>query len=179
MQKLFFPLVVFFIFSHAPKALVEAANYNFSLDTLKKFYPGTELSAIQKEFGKGETISSGGAAKSYKFYVAQLRYKFPVFVTVSQNKVVDFFARLPTYFLHDIFHQSLINRYGKQDEYSKVKRNGLYIWNNENGVKLTYLGSCTITCFPQYLHGVQTPLPAGLSGFKTFIQKMRTNKLVL
>ena len=102
------------------------------LDTLKKFYPGTELSAIQKEFGKGETISSGGAAKSYKFYVAQLRYKFPVFVTVSQNKVVDFFARLPTYFLHDIFHQSLINRYGKQDEYSKVKRNGLYIWNNEN-----------------------------------------------
>lgn len=173
-MKLFFPLL-FFLSLQLP-AKVEPQNYNFSLDTLKKFYPRSELKEIQKEFGKGELLSNEGNIQNYKFYVSHVRYRFPVFVSIANGKVVDFFARLPTYFLHDIFHQSLINRYGKQNEYSKVGRNGIYIWNKIEDLKLTYLGSCTITCFPQYLHGIQDPLPSNVGGFKSFLQKIRTKK---
>jgi hypothetical protein len=90
-----------------------------------------------------------------------LRYKFPVFVQVANGQVLDFFARLPAYFLHDVFHQSLINRYGKQDLYFKKDSNAIYIWNDEEGIRFTYSGGCTINCFPIYFAGSSSkPGPA-------------------
>ncbi|GAB4018568.1 MAG: hypothetical protein Fur0010_19850 [Bdellovibrio sp.] len=137
---------------------VDPPNYDFSLDTLKDFYPGAELSAIESKHGKAEFVRENKGVKIYKFYVAHIRYKFPVFVQINNNQVIDFLARLPSYFLHDVFHQSLINRFGKQDLYFKRDNQAVYVWNDKNGMRITYEGACTITCFPVYLTGVANTL---------------------
>ncbi len=130
-------------------AEVEPPNYNFSLEALDVFMPGKSLEDIEKSYGKGELYTDGEFAQ-IKFYVAHLRYKFPVFVQIKDKKSVGFFARLPQYFSHDLFHQSLINRYQKQDEYLKKEEQAVYLWKKEAGLKRIYSGACTITCFPLY-----------------------------
>ena len=88
-----------------------------------------------------------------RFYVKQLRYRFSVMVQIEGNKVVDFFATLPSYFLHDVFHQSLINRLGKQTRYFYQENSAVYLWKNKKGIDFIYRATCTITCFPIYLAG--------------------------
>lgn len=127
-------------------AKVEAPNYNFSLDTLADFNPGKLKSDLDAKYGTPELIGVTGPVTTFKYQVAHLRYKFPVLVQVSSGKVDDFFARLPSYFLHDVFFQSLINRLGKQDTYKKVGEEAVYQWN-KNPLKHVYSAACTITCF--------------------------------
>lgn len=140
---LFFPLLSF--------ALVEPPNYNFSLDELALFYPDKTMSEIEKKYPKSEVIFNEPPYLVKRYEVSHIRYKFPVLVQYKDGKVLDFYARLPAYFLHDIFHQSLINRYGKQDQYKKVEEQAVYGWKNAKGLKITYSGGCTITCFPIFL----------------------------
>lgn len=128
-------------------AKVEAPNYNFSLDTLNDFFPDKPLLAIESKYGKGEIMSSENGVKTIKFNVAQIRYKFPVIVQVREDVVVDFFARLPNYFLHDLFFQSLVNRFQKQSFYKKTGEEAFYIWDKDP-LKHVYSAACTITCFP-------------------------------
>ena len=59
-------------------------------------------------------------------------------------------AHLPQYFSHDLFHQALINRLGKQDSYLKKNKTAVYRWKNRKGLNYIYAGACTITCFPIY-----------------------------
>ena len=126
---------------------VEPPNYNFSLDTLKDFYPESDVKEVEKKYGAPEVMSGGGGNLTLKFYVSHIRYKFPVLVQTQDGKIVDMFAKLPSYFLHDIFHQSLINRFGKQDEYKKYGEEAIYKWN-KTSLTHVYSGACTITCFP-------------------------------
>lgn len=128
-------------------AKVEAPNYNFSLETLADFMPEKDLSELEKKYGKPEQMNDLRGVLTKKFYVAQIRYKFPVMVQDQQGKVLDMFARLPSYFLHDIFHQALINRMGKQTTYKKVGEEAVYTWNFQGNTHI-YSASCTITCFP-------------------------------
>lgn len=128
-------------------AKVEAPNYHFDLDSLSVFYPGQPLNAIQKKYGKGEVMSESGGIKTFKFQVKETRYQFPVIIQVENEKVLDFFARLPSYFLHDVFFQSLRNRLGKQDVYKKYGEEAFYTWE-KNSIKYIYSAACTITCFP-------------------------------
>jgi hypothetical protein len=130
-------------------AKVEAPNYNFSVDTLSDFFPEKSLSEIEKKYGKPQELKKNGETKMLRFWVAQLRYKFPVIVQVKNDIVLDMFARLPSYFLHDIFHQSLINRWGKQQHYKRVDEEAYYRWENDL-LTIHYSASCTITCFPIY-----------------------------
>jgi hypothetical protein len=181
MQKTFFLLIFLITFSSSVTdtfAQVEPPNYNFSLDTLSLFFPGAKLAPIQKKWGKGELAFDKGSSKVYKFYVAHIRYKFPVFVHIYKNESISFYARLPSYFLHNIFHQSLINRLGKQDEYSKVGNAGVYIWNNKENIKYIYQGQCTLTCFPMYLSGVSLKLPNGFSGQASLMDQFSHNKVI-
>lgn len=166
MKKLLTLCILFTICSIAPlsqglRAEVEPPNYNFSLDALAFFMPGKDLASIEAKYGKGEIMQDNGETKLYRFYVAQIRYKFPVFVNVKDAKTLDFHARLPTYFSHDLFHQALINRYGKQDQYLKSENNALYLWKNKNSMNHTYAGTCTITCFPIFYSVSPEPLPSG------------------
>jgi hypothetical protein len=127
-------------------AKVQPYNYNFSLDQLKPLLPGNQLAEDVQILRQEDGYTLGLT------YVKQLRYKFAVILQAQDGKIVDMFARLPTYFLHDIFHQSLINRFGKQDGYIKKENSALYIWNDKNGMEHSYNGSCTITCYPDYYY---------------------------
>lgn len=150
-------------------AKVEAPNYDFSLDTLADFFPEKSRADIEKKYGKAEFMSNKNGVETVKFNVAQIRYKFPVIVQSKEGKVLDFFARLPSYFLHDIFFQSLVNRMGKQNEYKKVGEEAVYIWEKD-GLKHVYSAACTITCFPIFY----SVSPSGKTpGFKPLIEEMK------
>ena len=150
-------------------AKVDPPNYNFSLDALAPFRPESSFEEIKKALGEGVTIKKTNNTTIVRYYVAHLRYKFPIFIQLYQGKVVEFFARLPSYFLHDIFHQSLINRLGKQDFYSRQNNNAIYIWKNKENCKHTYSGSCTITCFPLYYSQISLNPPPN---YNSLIEQM-------
>jgi hypothetical protein len=135
-------------------AKVEAPNYNFSVDTLQDFAPGNSIDTIQKKYGKGSIERNIGGAQTMKFFVEHIRYKFPVLVQVQEGKVLDMYARLPHYFLHDVFLQSLVNRIGKQTTYKKTGEHAHYVWENKEQRHI-YDGACTITCFPIF-YAVET-----------------------
>ena len=137
-------------------AQVEPPNYNFSLDSLQIFYPPSQLAMVEEKHGAGELVQTLDEYKIYKFYISQIRYKFPVFVQVKNDngQIQDFFARLPSYFLHDIFHRDLISKMGKQNKYHKKDNAAVYIWNDFEGEEIYYSASCTFTCFPMYLAAI-------------------------
>ncbi|WP_412473781.1 hypothetical protein [Halobacteriovorax sp. YZS-1-1] len=147
-------LLSFCIFINTAKAKVEEPNYNFTFDKFKPFHPGQKLSDIQKEYKAMRLINNGELVKTYEIQIRHQNYFFPVFVHIknSDNTVLDFYARLPNYFLHNTFHQSLINRYGKQDQFLNRDGTSVYIWKDEENKRVTYSGACTITCFPIYIH---------------------------
>lgn len=149
------------IFSFAAIAKVDPPNYDFSLDNLKPFFPGENKQAVLSKYGEG-FILKNGFVEIRRFYVSHIRYKFPVVVTFYQDQIVDMFATLPSYFLHDIFHQSLINRFGKQDKYTNYNGTALYQWSNKNNLNLNYSSTCTITCFPLYFSVSMANPPQGV-----------------
>lgn len=151
-------------------AKVDPQNYNFSLDSLKAFFPGQKIADLEKTHGKGHFVKNAGPNKIHRFYVAQIRYKFPVYIQEKDGVIIDMFAKLPSYFNHDLYHQSLINRYGKQDEYLKQENNAIYGWRGKKGIDITYSGSCTITCFPIYMAVSPNPKPKKLGNFKTLLK---------
>ncbi len=139
-------------------AKVEAPNYDFSLESLNPFFPDMALSVPTEKFGKPEVMNSVNGTQTLKFYVAHLRYKFPVLVQVKDDKTLDFFAKLPSYFLHDLFFQSLVNKLGKQTSYKKFGEEAFYTWEKDN-LKHIYSAACTITCFPIFyaVHPIVIP----------------------
>jgi hypothetical protein len=150
-------------------AKVEAPNYDFSLDTLADFFPKKAVSDAEKKYGKAESMGNKNGVETVKFNVAHIRYKFPVIVQSKEGKILDFFARLPSYFLHDMFFQSLVNRMGKQNEYKKVGEEAVYVWEKD-GLKHVYSAACTITCFPVFY----SVSPSGKTpGFKSLIEQMK------
>lgn len=152
------------------KAQIGPPNYNFSLDTLKDFYPDADLKDIERKYGKPEVMKRG-EKQTLKFQVAHIRYKFPVIIQVKEGKVLDMFAKLPSYFLHDIFHQSLINRLGKQDEYKKIGEEAVYKWKKTDFTHV-YYGACTITCFPVFYSVFPTTMKPE-NTFSTLMDQMK------
>ena len=64
----------------SPQAQKETPNYDFSIENLEVFFPNSTRVEIEKKVGKGTLIKTNGDLIIRKYYVAQLRYKFPVFV---------------------------------------------------------------------------------------------------
>jgi hypothetical protein len=168
MLKLFIILPCLITMFQPLNAKVEAPNYDFSVSTLEDFFPGKDVSEIEKKYGTAEVMSEAGNVKTLKFYVAQIRYKFPVLVQVENGIVNDVFARLPNYFLHDVFFQSLVNRFGKQTTYKKVLEEAYYVWD-QKPLKHVYSAACTITCFPIF-YSVQKS-----EGLTPLLEKMKKN----
>ena len=121
----------------------------FNLDDLSPFSPGGTINSIPKTFGVGEDVKLDKALEIKKFYITHNAYKFPIWVQYFNKTIIDFYTRLPSYFLHDTFHQSLINRYGKQNIYALKDSTAVYTWENDS-TKRVYSGGCTITCYPIY-----------------------------
>lgn len=149
-------------------AKIEAPNYNFSVDTLGDFAPGSSIDTIEKKYGKGSMERNSGGAATVKFFVAHLRYKFPVLVQVKDGVVLDMYARLPSYFLHDVFLQSLVNRIGKQTSFKRTGEHAHYVWVTKDA-RHVYDGACTITCFPIFYAVEKTDSPV-----KSILEQMKT-----
>jgi hypothetical protein len=168
MFKLHIILPCLIIMFQPLNAKVEAPNYNFSLDALSDFFPDKKLADLEKKMTKGEAVNEVNGIQTIKFNVSHAGYKFPVLVQVKEGVILDFFARLPSYFLHDLFLQSLVNRYGKQNSYKKVGEEAFYVWD-KSPLRHVYSGACTITCFPIFY----TVHPIGVQGFQPLIQQMQ------
>lgn len=149
-------------------------NYDFSMDTLADFFPEKEVAGIEGKYGKGEVLRDDGQIKLVRYMVAQIRYVFPVVVQMAQGKIIDMHARLPSYFLHDIFHHSLIKRWGQQQTYKRVDEEAYYEWKNEQLI-MRYGASCTITCFPTYL-SAQPPSGKMPSGAKPIAELLNSRQ---
>lgn len=162
LRVMWFSLLFISFFSLHAK--VDPPNYDFSVDTLAEFFPGKELAPLESKYGKPEVLTSEGERRTLRFQVAQLRYHFPVVVQAEKGKVLDMHATMPSYFLHDVFHQSLINRWGKQQKYKRVDEEAFYEWVDPERI-MRYGASCTITCFPIYF-SVFPPKEKAPSGFK-------------
>ncbi len=147
MFKLLSILPCLFAMFQPLNAKVDPPNYDFSLDALSEFFPDKVQTSIDSKYGKGDVMTEDKETKIYRYYVAHIRYKFPVMIQTNNGVVTDFFARLPNYFLHDLFFQSLVNKYGKQTTYKKVGEEAVYTWDLKP-LKHVYSAACTITCFP-------------------------------
>lgn len=152
---------------------VDPPNYDFSVNKFDIFMPGSKLSDIEKVYKKKELVFKEDPFTTFKFYIEHIRYKFAILVQFNNGIVTDFHARLPQYFLHNIFHQSLITKLGPQDVYKKVDEHAVYIWKNKKNIKHIYSGACTITCFP--IHYSAKKLGNELTGeFKSIIEKLES-----
>lgn len=150
---------------------VEPPNYDFSVKKFDVFMPGQSLNNIEKQYKNKELVFKDDQYLTYKFYIEHIRYKFFILVQFQKGIVTDFHARLPQYFLHDIFHQSLIKKIGTQDIYKKKEEQAIYIWNNKNNMKHIYTGACTITCFPIY-YSVRGLNQKATGEFKTILDRL-------
>lgn len=126
---------------------------SFSLDQFGPFLPGKTLDKTLKT----TTLTSSGNLKTVKAEIVNPRYKIALFLQTRDDQVIDMYARLPSFFLHDVFLQALINRYGKKDLYNSLNNNSIYRWNNRDGLDHLYQGSCTITCFPVFYSVSKNP----------------------
>ncbi len=140
--------LVLFLFSQTLIAEVVPFEKYFKLEDWKKFFPGNDFKQLQE---KGELVSQKEDVMIIKYKAKHERYHFPIYIQVKGEKIIDTYFRLPTYFLHDVFHQSLINRWGKQEKYLKKENGALYLWKEKEGMRILYSGICTITCFPSFL----------------------------
>ena len=160
MRRLLIILPCFLFMFQPLKAKVEAPNYDFSLDAFADFFPDKPVAALDGKHGKAEVVSTLDGVQTLKYKVAQIRYKFPVIVQAREGVIEDFFARLPSYFLHDVFFRSLVNRLGKQTGYKKTGEEAFYVWDAPP-LKHIYSAACTITCFPIF-YAVQRQGPTTL-----------------
>lgn len=161
MKSISYFLIFFLTPVFISHAKVDAYNYNFSLDQLRPFYPGNRISDIKDLviLTKKDGYSLGRTEIVYQ------RYKFFVYIQANQGVILDFFARLPSYFLHDLFHQALINRLGKQTSYIKKESAALYTWKTSDGLTHYYQGTCTINCFPEFYSVVGPNFPPDIIPF--------------
>lgn len=54
------------------------------------FFPGKKVEELETKYGKSELMSDRAGALTKKFYVAHIRYKFPVIVQMKEGVVLDF-----------------------------------------------------------------------------------------
>ncbi len=160
----------YLVFASYTLAKVDPPNFDFNIQTFSDFYPGKDLTSIGTKYGKGDLVEKKGDYITYQYKIKHNRYVFPIFVQFAQTTVVDFFANLPTYFLHDVFHQALINQLGKQKSYLRKEESAVYTWEKDN-LKHIYNGTCTITCFPVFYSVIDLAKETSDKKFKSILSK--------
>ena len=152
-----------FVYLYTDKSFskVVPPNYGFTLEDLQDFSPGKNFSEIEKKWGKAEFYLKNKKLKIYKIHLIKKSFRFPLYLQVFDEKIIEFYAKLPSYFSHDLFLKELIKTHGKQNEYFKQNNLAIYEWKKEDNLKLIYSGSCTITCFPIYYQVSWTKIPEG------------------
>ena len=118
----------------------------FEFSQLAPFQVGKLVADIPPEY-KATEINLKNALRINQYYLTHLGYKFPIFIQYAETIILDLYVRLPSYLLHDFFHQTLINNYGMQQSYILKDSTAVYTWDSD-GVQRVYSGGCTISCFP-------------------------------
>ncbi len=156
--KVITSLFIFFSLSFKLEAKVDPPNYNFKFEELNPFFPDSPVAGIKAIDPKMKLLFDDGVIQQYKAHIRKQRYIIPVHFHVYKEKVLDFYTKLPSYFLHDVFHQSLINRFGKQQEYKLKNGTAFYKWKQAKQT-MVYSSTCTITCFPIYFSVYKNSYP--------------------
>lgn len=129
---------------------VKPPNFDFKFDELKNFMPGAKKKDIDNRYPQNNLTKLSKNLTAYRYEIKNLRYSLKIYVQYRNNQVTDFYLSLPSYFSHDVFHASIIKRFGKQDLYKKIEEQAVYLWNKKTKELHFYSGACTITCFPIY-----------------------------
>jgi len=118
----------------------------FKFEIIENFFPDKKLNEKQLK-------NSIGKLKQYTLVEEKINFEnftFSGFVAADNNGIIhEVIFRLPTYFLHDSFYQSLINRFQKPSKYHLKSEQASYEW--EKPYFIHYEATCTITCFPIFL----------------------------
>jgi hypothetical protein len=170
MLKLLLILPCLFIMYQPLNAKVVAPNYKFEITTFNAFMPGENLAALEQKYPGAEMVSEKNGITTKKIYIKHTQYQLAVLVQAREGEILDFFARLPSYFLHDVFLQSLVNQQGKQDLYKKTGEEAYYVWEKAL-LKHVYSGACTITCFPIFY--TVHPKDAAGKSFTPLLEQMK------
>jgi hypothetical protein len=162
-------LLCLIFFLQTPKIFSQEPNLTnqFSLDIFNPFLPGKTL---QKDNNYLPLFKKSGYTLGL-VYIKHQSYQFPLFIQENEGKILDIFARLPSYFLSDFIHKELIKRLGKQDFYTKKDNSALYQWNRE-GLEYYYSASCTLTCFPDFYSILSVSYP---EDFAPLIRQLELN----
>lgn len=171
-------LILAFCLSNSIHAKVDPPNYDFSLSQFDIFMPGKNAKDIDQKYPTKELVFKTEQFITYKYYLKHLRYNFAVLVQFHKDVVTDFHARLPQYFLHDLFHQSLINKMGTQDIYKRSEEQAIYIWKNNNNNRHYYAGACTIICFPIF-YAVKNNNQKLPEDYLPIIQQLKLSKIMI
>jgi hypothetical protein len=121
-------------------------NYTFKIESFDDFYPEKDWSVVNSKYAGGARLKAS-YPELWRITITETMYIIPILVQHGAGKISDFYAQLPSYFLHDVFHQSLISKLGMQQKYKRVDEEAVYEWNLD-GLTHVYSASCTITCFP-------------------------------
>jgi hypothetical protein len=142
-------------------ALLRPPMEAFKYEDLERFLPGTTLDTKDPKL---ERLSQGPQSELYRFLIDHNHFKIPVSIQVlKDSKIIhDVVFTLPTYFLHDPFHQELIKRWGPQDRFLNKNETSVYMWKSEKGVAKIYEAGCSIVCHPISLSLIKSPVSQGL-----------------
>jgi len=135
-------------------AKVEVPHQAFRFEMLESFMPNNSFQELEKKYSPAETLPSENGIITKKFLLKHERFSFPVYAQHLDGKIIDFYAKLPSYFSHDRFLTDLQKKWGKQQHYKKQGEEAVYVWVN-NETEFIYQASCTITCFPVFLTGMK------------------------
>lgn len=164
-------IITFLLISFPILAKVDAPDYSFTFDKLAPILPGKNKKLLDKKTWPLKLINKEQMINTYEGKLHHKNYNFTFFISTENEKILELFVKLPSYFLHDLFHQSLINRFKKQNKFYNQNSRSIYIWNNTDIGKITYTANCTITCFPDFLHIISKEKSLDKK-FNSFILKM-------
>jgi hypothetical protein len=132
-------------------ALVEPPGKHFSLEKILPLGVGNRFTAEELPDGtrNPKLVHRLKGLETYRLEIIHQTYYFIGFLKVKDEIIVNNYFRLPPYFLHDVFLQSLQTKFNKQQRYLKLEETAYYWWEDEK-IKRIYGGACTITCFPEF-----------------------------
>jgi hypothetical protein len=148
------------VFNHKLYSKVIPPNYQFQLKNLQEFYPQKNIGPLLKKY-KSKIIKKWGQFTIHKFEIQHQRYHFYLFLQVDKNgSITDFYTKLPSYFLHNVFHQDIIDLHGAQKKYLLKKELAIYTWSKPE-FSIIYSATCTVTCFPIFYTVIINKKPGG------------------
>jgi hypothetical protein len=140
--------------------------------------PGKKKAEIDKVNKSGTHQFGKDRGTIWKYKVSHLRYVFDMYIQFQDEIVTDIYVMLPSYFLHDIFHQTIIDKYGMQDKYLNENEHSIYVWSKVKGMRVFYEAACTIQCFPIYYSVVGLEIVKNMNGFTPIIQALADRSII-